>query len=182
MTIKSGCSASMLCLHEACQALQRGQCSSAIVGGTNLILSPTITISMSEQGVISPTGSCKTFDARADGYARGEAINAIYIKNLDDAIRDGDPIRAIIRSTSSNCDGKTQGIYNPSPEAHEAMIRQAYKFAGIEDYSRTAFVECHGTGTAIGDPLEMQAVANVFGKSGIYIGSVCATLRLLKYR
>lgn len=180
MTIKTGCSASMIGLHEACQALQRGQCSSAIVGGTNLILTPTITISMSEQGVISPTGSCKTFDARADGYARGEAINAIYIKNLDDAIRDGDPIRAIIRSTSSNCDGRTQGIYHPSSEAHEAMIRQAYKFAGIEDYSRTAFVECHGTGTVVGDPLEAQAVARVFGESGVYIGSVCAMLLLYK--
>lgn len=132
-----------------------------------------MTIAMTEQGVLSPDGTCKTFDAAADGYARGEAINAIYIKKLSDAIRDEDPIRAIIRATASNTDGKTSSMSVPSLESHEAMIRHAYMIAGIKDHSRTAFVECHGTGTAVGDPLEVGAIANVFGgHKGIYIGSV----------
>jgi len=122
-------------LHLACQALYTGDCSSAIVGGTNLIMNPTMTIAMSEQGVLSPDGCCKTFDADANGYARGEAINAIYIKKLSDAIHDGDPIRAVIRATASNCDGKTPGLSCPNLESHEAMIRHAYKIAQLENFS-----------------------------------------------
>lgn len=127
---------------------------------------------MTEQGVLSPTGSCKTFDADADGYARGEAVNAVYIKKLSDALRDRDPIRAVIRATALNCDGKTPGMACPSSESHESMMRRAYKVAQLCDLSQTAFVECHGTGTAIGDPLETAAIANVFGHQGVYIGSV----------
>jgi acyl transferase domain-containing protein len=127
---------------------------------------------MSDQGVLSPEGSCKSFDVAADGYARGEAINVIYIKRLSDALRDNNPIRAVIRGTSSNCDGKTAGMTLPSSESHEAMIRQTYFAAGISDYNQTGFIECHGTGTQTGDPIEVAAVANVFGEKGIHIGSV----------
>ena len=172
MTIRTGCSSALTALHEACRAIESGDCTSAIVAGTNLIMSPTMTTYMSEQGVLSPTGSCKTFDAAADGYARGEAINAIYIKNLSDAIANGDPIRAVIRGTAVNCDGKTPGMACPSSESHEAMIRHAYEVAQLSDLSQTAYVECHGTGTPLGDPLEVAAVANVFGKKGVYVGSV----------
>ncbi|KAL8721428.1 MAG: hypothetical protein Q9225_001903 [Loekoesia sp. 1 TL-2023] len=143
-----------------------------VVAGTNLIMTPTMTIAMTEQGVLSPSGLCKSFDAQADGYARGEAINAVYIKKLSDALRDGDPIRAVIRATATNCDGKTPGMACPSSETHESMMRRAYRTARISDFSKTAFVECHGTGTQIGDPLETAAVANVFGQNGIVIGSV----------
>ena len=104
---------------------------------------------MTEQGVISPTGSCKSFDANADGYARGEAVSALYIKKLSDAIRDGDTVRAVIRSTCVNNDGKTVGITSPSTEAHEALIRRGHKIAGIHDVSKTAMIECHGTGTKV---------------------------------
>ncbi|KAK5996429.1 Highly reducing polyketide synthase gloL [Cladobotryum mycophilum] len=173
MTIRTACSSTLTGVHEACRALYNGDCSAAIIAGSNLIITPTMTLAMTEQGVLSPTGSCKTFDIGADGYARGEAVNAILIKRLDDAIRDGDPIRAVIRSTAANSDGKTQGFSNPSSEAHEAMIRQAYETAGLGDFSQTPFVECHGTGTPIGDPLEATAVANVFGGDhSTYIGSV----------
>ncbi|KFZ17687.1 hypothetical protein V501_01603 [Pseudogymnoascus sp. VKM F-4519 (FW-2642)] len=173
MTLKTGCSSSLIALHQACEAIHSGSCSSALVAGTNLIITPGMTIDMTRQGVLSPDGTCKTFDASADGYSRGEAINVIYIKKLSDAIHDGDPIRAVIRATASNCDGKTGGMSVPSLESHEAMIRHAYKIAGIKDYSSTAFVECHGTGTAVGDPLEVGAIANVFGgHKGVYIGSV----------
>jgi acyl transferase domain-containing protein len=115
-----------------------------------LLISPTMTIAMSEQGVLSADGSCKTFDAAADGYARGEAINALYVKRLDKAIHDGNPIRAIVRATGTNCDGKTAGLAHPSPEGQEALIRRTYESAGIHDFCQTAFVECHGTGTTAG--------------------------------
>lgn len=140
----------MIGLFEAVQAVQAGDCRSAIVAGTNLILSPTMTVAMTEQGVLSPEGSCKTFDIAADGYGRGEAINAIHIKKLSDALRDNDPIRAVIRGIVSNCDGKTPGMSMPSSESHEAMIRRAYKEAQL-DLFQTPFIECHGTGTPIGD-------------------------------
>jgi acyl transferase domain-containing protein len=150
MTIRTACSSSLVALHEACQSLYNGNCSSAIVAGTNLILTPTMTIAMTEQGVLSPDGISKSFDAAANGYARGEGINAVLIKPLSDAIRDGDNVRAVIRATASNCDGRALGgMSMPNPEAHEAMIRRAYKVAGIEDFSETAMVECHATGTSV---------------------------------
>lgn len=151
MTIRTACSSALVGLRKACLAIERGDCKAAIVGGANLILAPGATAAMTEKGVLSPEGSCKTFSADADGYARGEAITAVYIKPLDAAVRDGNPIRAVIRSTMSNNDGKTPGISHPSTESQEAMIRKAYHVAGITDFSKTAFVECHGTGTAVGD-------------------------------
>ncbi|PHH62725.1 hypothetical protein CDD81_6713 [Ophiocordyceps australis] len=171
MTIRTACSSSLTAFHKACQGLYNGECSAAIVAGTSLILSPTITLEMTEQGVLSPTGSCKTFDAAADGFVRGEAINAVLIKRLDDAVRNKDPIRAVIRSIALNCDGKTAGFTLPNSESQEVVIRKAYEMASL-DPSQTRFVECHGTGTAIGDPLEATAVANVFQEHGTYIGSV----------
>ena len=159
-------------LNEACMAISRGDCESALVGGVNLIMAPGMTTAMSEQGVLSKDGSCKTFSADANGYGRGEAITAIYVKPLSDAIRDGNPIRAVIRSTSTNVDGKTPGMSCPSTDAQEALMRRAYKVAGITDCGLTAMVECHGTGTPIGDPIEANAVARVFGESGVYIGSI----------
>ncbi|PIA96147.1 Nonribosomal peptide synthetase 14 [Cercospora beticola] len=171
MTIKTACSSTGTALHLACQAIAQNECTAAIVAGVNLILTPTLSLAMTDQGGLSADASCKTFDASANGYARAEAASAIYIKKWDAAMRDGDPIRAVIRNTASNFDGKTQGITNPSAEAQEALIRQAYGRAGL-DPARTAMVECHGTGTAVGDPLELEAVANVFGRKGVFIGSV----------
>lgn len=175
MVVRTGCSAGLVALHEACLAISRGDCEGAIVGGANLIMAPGMTTAMSEQGVLSPDGSCKSFSADANGYARGEGISAIFIKPLDDAIRDGNPVRAVIRSTASNSDGRGAGIgaHVPNDISHEAMIRRAYEVAGIADYSQTAFVECHGTGTQVGDPIETRAVGRVFGPSGgVLIGSV----------
>lgn len=154
---------------------------------------------MHEQGVLSPSALCRTFDADADGYARGEAVSAVYVKKLSDAIRDGDPVRSVIRSTCINAGGRSSTLTAPNTAAHEALIRRGHELAGISDLSRTAMVECHGTGTAVcrhyhcvlsishlqcdyfadneklsqvGDPIEALAVANVFGDHGIYIGSV----------
>ncbi|KAK7703237.1 Mycolipanoate synthase [Diaporthe eres] len=127
--------------------------------------------SMSLQMALSPEGSSKTFDASADGYARGEAVTALYVKRLDEAIRDKNPIRAVIRGSASNADGKTPGLAVPSPDGHEAVIRQAYHNAGLT-LSETTMVEAHGTGTKIGDPLETTAIANCFGSQGVYIGAI----------
>ena len=148
MTIRTGCSSSLVALHEACRAIQNGDCTSAVVAGANLILTPTMTMAMTEQGVLSPDGISKSFDESANGYGRGEGINAVFIKPLYDAVRDGDPIRGIIRATATNADGKTAGASMPSPQAHESMIRRAYEVAGIKDFSQTGFVECHATGTS----------------------------------
>ena len=172
MTTRTACSASLVALNEACVAISRGDCDSAIVGGANLIMSPGATMSMTAQNVLSADGSCKTFSADANGYARGEAIAAVYIKRLDDALRDGNSIRAVIRGTATNHDGKTPGLTVPSARAQEALMRRAYNVAGITDFSKTGFVECHGTGTPVGDPIETSAVGRVFGESGVYIGSI----------
>ncbi|KAF5689873.1 polyketide synthase [Fusarium denticulatum] len=163
---------SAVALHEACRAIQRGDASSAIVGGANMIMTPAMTTTMSVGEILAPDGSCKTFDAAADGYARAEAITAIYIKPLSDAIRDGNPIRAIVRATAVNCDGKSVSLVTPNGTAHEALMRKAYRDVGL-DPKETAFVECHGTGTPTGDPIETTAVGKVFGgEKGIYITSV----------
>ncbi|KAF3389382.1 Compactin diketide synthase mokB [Penicillium rolfsii] len=116
-------------------------CSSSLVAGTNLIFTPTMTTSMSDNMVISKSGVCRTFDAAADGYGRGEAVNAIFIKPLNKALRDGDPVRAVIRSSATNCDGKTSSITTPGSAAQERLIRKAYKKAGL-DVSSTGLFEC----------------------------------------
>ena len=140
MVIKTGCSASLVGLHEACRALQAGDCTSAVVAGTSLIMSPTIYSVMTSEGILSPEGSCKTFDAAADGFARAEGINAVYLKRLDDALRDGNPVRAIIRNSGTNNDGKSKGLLSPDAAAQEALIRHVYAQAGL-DPAYTAFME-----------------------------------------
>lgn len=140
MVIKTGCSASTIALHEACRAIQRGDASGAVVGGASMITTPALTATMSAGELLAPDGSCKTFDASADGYARAEAITAIYIKPLADALRDGNPVRAVIKGTSTNCDGKSVSLVTPNGVAQEALMRKAYRDAGL-DPRETAFVE-----------------------------------------
>ena len=169
---KTACSSAGIGLHEALEAIRSGAISSAVVAGTNLILAPGLTVSMSSLMALSPEGSSKSFDAAADGYARGEAVTALYIKRLDEAIRDGNPIRAVIRASASNADGRSRGgMANPNPDAHEAAIRKAYALAGV-DMAQTAMVEAHGTGTPVGDPIEVEAISRCFGQHGAYLGAV----------
>ncbi|OJJ74399.1 hypothetical protein ASPBRDRAFT_120577 [Aspergillus brasiliensis CBS 101740] len=172
MCVKTACSSSLVALHLAIQALRNGDCESAIVAGTNLIQSPIWTVAISEEGALSPDGNCKTFDASANGYARAEGINAIYIKKLDDALRAKDPIRSIIRGTSVSSDGRTIGFSTPSAASQERLIRATYRQAGIADISETPYVECHGTGTAVGDPTEVQAICDALGTNGTIIGAI----------
>ena len=167
----------MMALHEACNALNSEQCSSAIVAGTNLILSPTMMTSMSDNMIISPSGICRTFDNAADGYGRGEAVSAIYIKALSSAVENNDPIRAVIRATATNSDGKTPNFTTPGVHSQESLIEATYRAAGISDLSETGYFECHGTGTQVGDAAEVSVIAKLFGGRGITIGSVSVTNR-----
>ncbi|KJX94294.1 polyketide synthase like protein [Zymoseptoria brevis] len=180
LPMKTACSATAQAVNHAVLSIQAGSCPSAIVAGANLIMAPRPSIEMTMLGVLAPDGSCKTFDAGANGYARGESVCAIFIKRLDLAIRDGNPIRAIIRACDANADGGdgTRTWGTPNPAAQEALIRQTYARAKIP-LSQTGVVECHGTGTPTGDPLELTAIANCFGRSvnddedrKVYVGSI----------
>lgn len=181
MTVKTACSSSLVGLNLACQAIHNGECDSALVGGVSLMFSPTTWLALSDQELLSPRGQCRTFDASADGYARGEAVNMILIKKLSQAVRDGDRIRAVIRGTGVNSDGRTKGMLTPSPVAQAALIRRTYESAGIVKLSETAVIECHGTGTPVGDPLETEAVAACFGDRGIIITSVSSSSWIKDY-
>jgi acyl transferase domain-containing protein len=176
MTVRTACSASLIGVNEACMAIARGDCTSAIVGGSSIIMAPAFTAAKSEQGILSPDGSCNTFSANANGYARGEGIVAIYLKPLADAIRDGNPVRAVVTGSAANHNGHTPTVSQPSCQAQEALIRQAYRNAGVTDIARTGFFECHGTGTRTGDPIETAAVSACLGKAGVHIASVKANL------
>ncbi|KAI6303792.1 Type I Iterative PKS [Pyricularia oryzae] len=164
MTVDTACSGSLTAIDAACRYLEANQCDGMLVAGVNLYLEP----SHNEEGGLmrnaaSASGRCHTFDAKADGYCRAEAVNAVFLKRLDDAVRDRDPIRAVIRGTACNNDGRTPtGITSPSAEAQTAAIRAAYANAGIADLDQTAFLECHGTGTQAGDPIEVQGAAAAF--------------------
>ncbi|KAF2213052.1 hypothetical protein CERZMDRAFT_67281 [Cercospora zeae-maydis SCOH1-5] len=119
-------------------------------------------MSTDAMGVLSPTSTSHTFDDSADGYGRGEGVGVIYLKRMSDALRDGDPIRGLIRGTAVNSNGRTSGITQPSATRQSAAIRDAYKFAGISNLNGTRYFETHGTGTAVGDPIELRGIANAF--------------------
>ncbi|KAF4630892.1 hypothetical protein G7Y89_g7242 [Cudoniella acicularis] len=178
MTIDTACSGALVSVDLACRYLNTGEINGAIVAASNIYLSPEHVMDEgSMKGVASTSGKCHTFDVKADGYIKAEAVNAVMLKRLDDAIRDGDPIRGIIRGSATNSDGRTPGIASPSSEAQAAAIRMAYARAGIVDIDATAYVEFHGTGTQAGDPIEVNGVASVFSESRspdnpLIIGSV----------
>ncbi|KAK5991013.1 Reducing polyketide synthase FUB1 [Cladobotryum mycophilum] len=158
MTLDTGCSASLIAVHLAAQSLRTGEASLAIAAGAGMILSPNTIMPMTALGFLSPEGRCFTFDSRANGYGRGEGIGSVILKRLSDAIRDNDTIHAVIRSSSTNQDGKTTGITLPSKEAQVANIRNAYAVADL-DFNQTGYVECHGTGTQAGDWRELKAIS-----------------------
>jgi len=187
MTIDTACSGALVSVDVACRYLNTREISGAIIAASNLYLSPEHVMDEgSMRGVASTSGKCHTFDIKADGYIKAEAVNAVILKRLDDAIRDGDPIRAVIRGSATNSDGRTPGIASPSSEAQAAAIQSAYRRAGITDIATTAYVECHGTGTQAGDRIEVAGVASVFSKyrtidTPLIIGSV-RNLTILRYQ
>ncbi|KAL4745177.1 hypothetical protein BDW72DRAFT_198893 [Aspergillus terricola var. indicus] len=176
VNMDTACSSTLVALHAACQGLRTKSADVAIMAGANLFLSPDTATFLNNQGFLSPDGRCFSFDERANGYGRGEGFGAVIIKRLDDALRDHDPIRAIIRATGTNQDGRTPGIVQPSPEAQSSLIKETYQKARL-DMSRTKYVEAHGTGTPVGDPIEAAAIADAFKKhispeDPLYVGSV----------
>ncbi|KAF2462795.1 polyketide synthase [Lindgomyces ingoldianus] len=179
LTVDTACSSSMYALHLAVNALRNGDCDAAIVGGSNLIMSPEMQRLMTTFGALSPTSACHTFDASADGYARGEGFVALYLKRYADAVEGAYPLRALIRATGINSNGRTAGISHPSVEGQEALIRHTYDSASLPTRF-TGYFECHGTGTPVGDPIEVAAIGKVFGKdrpdTSLLIGSIKTNL------
>ncbi|PZH20850.1 acyl transferase, partial [Streptomyces sp. NTH33] len=174
MTVETGCSSSLVALHLACQALRDGEIEAAVVGGTNLILDPHVTVGLTHFGGLSPDGRCKTFSAAANGFVRGEGVAALYVKTLARALADGDRIHGVIANTVVNNDGGGESLVTPSPAGQEDLLRRAYHTgavpAGAPDY-----VEAHGTGTGRGDPIEATAIGRVLGAdrdTPLLIGSV----------
>jgi acyl transferase domain-containing protein/acyl carrier protein len=160
VAMDTACSSSLVAVHMACQNLRTRKCSMALVGGTNLILLPETNVYLSRVKAISPDGRCKTFDAAADGYGRGEGCAMIVLKRLSDALANNDPILAMIRGSAVNHDGRTSGLTVPSSRAQQAVIREALTNACVEPLQVT-YIEAHGTGTPLGDPIELESIAAV---------------------
>ncbi|KAL4911017.1 hypothetical protein BDW74DRAFT_172471 [Aspergillus multicolor] len=180
VNMDTACSSTLVALHAACQGLRTRSSDVAIMAGANLFLSPDTATFLNNQGFLSPDGRCFSFDERANGYGRGEGFGALILKRFDDALRDNDPIRAIIRATGTNQDGRTPGIVQPSPDAQSRLIRETYLKAGV-DMRWTRYVEAHGTGTAVGDPIEAAAIADAFcdhisPEDPLYVGTVKANI------
>lgn len=161
LTIDTACSSSLVCFHLANKLLLDDEAEMSIVVGSSLHFDPSMFITMTDLGMLSPDGRSKAFDASADGYARGEGICAVVLKRQRAAEDSGDTIRAIVRATGSNHDGRKQGITLPNPAAQEKLIRETYQSAGLHPID-TQYFECHGTGTKAGDPIETRAVGAVF--------------------
>ena len=163
LTIDTACSSSMVAVHLACKSLWDGECDLAVAGGVNLILVPEVFASFAKAGFLSSNGTCRAFDAQADGYVRGEGAGMLALKPLSSAITNGDPIYAVIRGGAVNQDGRTNGLTAPNRLAQEAVLRAAYRQAGVSP-GQIDYVEAHGTGTLLGDPIEISALASVLAE------------------
>ncbi|ABX04516.1 MAG TPA: type I polyketide synthase [Herpetosiphon sp.] len=160
LALNTACSGALVSIHLACQSLRNGESDLALAGGVNVILKPDDTVFFTKTGALAPDGRCKVFDSRANGIVRSEGAGIIILKRLADALADGDPIQAVILGSVINQDGASNGIMAPSGQAQEQMLRQAYQNAGIAP-AQVQYIEAHGTGTAVGDPIEVNALANV---------------------
>ena len=164
MAIDTACSSSTMAIHLAVQSLRARQTNMALAGGVNAIITPETTIAFSKARMLSPNGRCRPFDASANGYVRGEGCGMLVLKRLADAVADGDLVFGVIRGTATNQDGRTSGITAPNGVSQQAVIRAALTDAGIEP-ERVNYIEAHGTGTPLGDPIEIDALSRVFPKS-----------------
>jgi len=159
--LDTACSSSLVALHRAIESIHTGSSDMAIVGGVQVMLTPVAHISLSSAGMLSVDGKCKTFDKDANGYVRGEGVGAIFIKTLADAERDGNPIHAVIRATAENHGGRVTMLTAPNPKAQAELLFEAYDKGGV-DPATVGYIECHGTGTSLGDPIEIQALKKSF--------------------
>jgi len=159
--VDTACSSSLTAIHRAVASLRSGECDAAVAGGVNVILSPHLYVALSQNGMLSPDGRCKTFDAGANGYVRGEGVGAILLKRLADARRDGDHVYAVIRGSAQNHGGRANSLTAPNPETQVELLAAAYADAGVAT-SAVSFVETHGTGTKLGDPIEVESLIRAF--------------------
>jgi phthiocerol/phenolphthiocerol synthesis type-I polyketide synthase C len=163
MAVDTACSSSLVAVHLACRSLRDGESTLAIAGGVNVILSPALGLNFSKATLMAADGRCKTFDARADGYVRGEGAGVVILKPLSQALTDGDQIYAVLRGSATNHDGRTNGLTAPSRHAQEAVLTEAYRHAGLPPNS-VQYVEAHGTGTALGDTIEANALGAILAE------------------
>ncbi|WP_327692522.1 SDR family NAD(P)-dependent oxidoreductase [Streptomyces sp. NBC_00459] len=170
MAVDTACSGSLTAVHHAVRALRDGECDLAIAGGVSLILSPNLYVALSKSEMLSPDGRCRTFDASANGYVRGEGVGVVVLKKLTEAVRDADPVDAVIKAAAVNHGGRTTSLTSPNPGAQTALLVEAYRGAGI-DPATVGYIEAHGTGTALGDPIETaglrDAFAELYGSAGL---------------
>ncbi|NUQ61200.1 MAG: SDR family NAD(P)-dependent oxidoreductase [Pirellulales bacterium] len=176
LAVDTACSSALVAIHLAVVSLRSRESDAAIAGGVNLILSPETTIAFSNAHMLSPDGQCRPFDASANGYVRGEGCGIVVLKRLTDAIQARDRVLAVIRGTAVNQDGRTSGITAPNSVSQQAAIRSALQSAGLSP-DQVSYLEAHGTGTPLGDPIEVQALAKTFRKTAAaappcYLGSV----------
>ncbi|WP_407288206.1 beta-ketoacyl synthase N-terminal-like domain-containing protein [Streptomyces sp. BP-8] len=176
MSVDTACSSSLVAVHLACRSLWEGESELALAAGVNVILDGAVGDAFARAGFLSPDGRCKTFDAAADGYGRGEGCAVVVLKPLSRALADGDPVHAVIKSTAVNQDGHSNGLTAPSGTAQEDLLTAAYRRAGVVP-DDVGYVEAHGTGTALGDPIEARAIGRALGRSRraeqpLYVGSV----------
>lgn len=164
MTLDTACSTSLVAINLACAALQNKQCNIAIVGGAKINLLPSSNVILSQAKMLSADGQCKTFDAGANGYVQGEGVGVVILKPLADALRDNDRIYSVIVGSAVNQDGKSNGLTAPNGAQQEALLRTAYSVSQI-DPAQVSYIECHGTGTVLGDPIEVEALENAIGKT-----------------
>ncbi|RPA66384.1 acyltransferase domain-containing protein [Gordonia oryzae] len=163
ITVDTACSSSLVAIHLAVASLRSGESSTALAGGVNVMLSPAITRSFDRNDAMSPSGRCHSFDAAADGYVRSEGCGVVVLKRLADARRDGDHVLAVVRGSAINSDGHSNGLMAPNPSAQMAVLRSAYTSAGIAA-REVDYIEAHGTGTLLGDPIEARALGAVAGR------------------
>ena len=160
LTLDTACSSGLVAVDLACESIWSGRCGAALAGASNAIILPDGSLGFSKAGMLSPTGKCHAFDARADGYVRSEGAGMLFIKPLSQALADGNPVYSVIRSSIVNQDGRTSSMTVPGLEAQREMTASSLARAGVEP-SRIVYVEAHGTGTPVGDPIEARALGDV---------------------
>ena len=165
MAIDSACSSSLMAVHQGCAALRSGDTDTVIAAGANLLLTPALSIFYTQAGLSAPDGRCKPFGQRADGIGRGEGVAAVVLRRLDDAVADGQPIYAVVKSSVANHDGRSNGITAPSRRSQVELMRRALSLAEVEA-GQIGFVEAHGTGTFLGDMIEANALGDVHKTRG----------------